>query len=203
MDRRTVLSGIGAGGVSLFGGCAGTTRRASDTPPETLAVVSVETVERFDPAFFVTASVTAVRPWITTDRTAIVELTLRNDGPFVHELVAGDGNRPVLSATTSVGDGQRIALPTATEPGSYPPATRRETTPTDGCWRLQAPVGFPTKEIRLTRLAPGDTVSLRTEVWGHHENDDCLPTGTFEFRETYRRRKDTIPIEWGFTLRLD
>lgn len=213
MNRRAALAAIGTGTVSVATGCtevglSGTrdTMKNEDTPPaEATRVVSVEAVEDFPTDLQLEASVGTTEPWVTRDHPAAIRIEIHNDSTTGYRLLAGEGDRRVFSTTVSTQRRPGLSLPTATDEDSYPPAARREMPPPDGCWTLGRPVGFPTREVRVTRLPAREKAAVRVEVWGHHENEVCFPTGRFDFSERYSLREPTEghPFEWGFTLRVE
>lgn len=204
MDRRGFLRGLAAGGLGLSAGCGRLGSESGVPPDDAVARVSVANVRRFAPGLSLSASVEAVRPWVTPNRTALVEITVHNDGVTPTEVVAGGGNAPVFSARASVGSSPRVALPTARDEESPPRATDRSGEADSVCWRLSEPVVFPEQVLYVSRIPPRDGASVTLEVWGHHRNETCLPTGAFRFEDRYEVRTGTDPVsfDWGFGIRV-
>lgn len=213
MNRRTALAAIGTGTASLITGCAeaglssdeNTVEDRGTPPDDATRVVSVEQVEDFPTDIQLEVSVSTTESWVTNSHPAAIRIGIHNDSMTGYTLLAGDGDRRILSTTASTQRHPGLSLPTATDGDSYPPAARRETPPADGCWTLADAVGFPTKEVRTTRVSAGKTAELHLEVWGHHENEVCFPTGEFDFTQAYTLQAPTEgpQFEWGFTLRVE
>lgn len=202
ISRRDLLRGLSVGGAAVSTGCGRLGGSDGVRPDDTIATVSVTNVRRFAPGVGLSASVEAVRPWVTPDRTALIELSFRNDWVTPVEVRVNGGKAPFLWNRASVGPPPKISLPTA--PDAASPLSSAGEKSESGCWRLRGPVTFPQSALVTSRIPPTDRVSVALQVWGHHENDGCLPTGTFRFEDQYQLPTvaGTPSFEWRFTLRI-
>ena len=150
------------------------------------------------PALPVWPSVDVVDPAATADGPPTLRATVENAADYPVEVgeeraivfayVASDG-RPGLTLLPAVDDGYEAVEP--------------------GCWRLAEPVAVA-GYYGVVRLAPGEAVDRRLEVWGSADGDGCLPTGRFHLSTAFagaRDRREGLDEQawqgtWGFTLEV-
>lgn len=202
ITRRDLLCGLSTGTVALSAGCGRLASENEVPPDDTIASVSVTNVREFAPGWGLSASVKAVRPWVTTDQTALIEIAFRNNGVAQAEVVVNEGEAPFLSERASIGPPPKVSLPTATDDESS--LARPRGSSNSGCWRLRRPVIFPQHARYFSRISPIDETSYTLQVWGHYQNEGCLPTGTFRFEDRYEVLTETgaTSFKWGFTIQI-
>lgn len=201
--RRSLLSSVLVGESALLSGCLGATGGGRDAPPEgATAAVEVASVGSLGPAIPVAAMVDVAYPWATADRPPAIEVALENESRRRLFVVAGDGDWQVLSDRASDQLRPGVAL-VGDDAGRSPPSER----PPDGCWKLADGTANPLRVRNLTELGPGETRSMRFEVWGDHRNAAgvCLPVGEFAFSESYAVESDpeATASDWTFSLRVE
>lgn len=207
MERRTVLSALGAGVVPLAGclGRASSGPHSTDTPPPTprdgrrqvrlASVGSVPADVPLDP------SVEVVRSAVTADRTARIRTTLTNTA-----------DAPVWNVTRirTLGDfvtrpgprDQRLLL--LVPDGQY------ETVRPD-CWRAdlgERAVNWVYSDVVApVRYDVDETKATAFDVYGHPENTGpCLAPGDYPVETRYGVSDDSDTdasewdYRWGFTI---
>lgn len=133
-------------------------------------------------------------PWITTDRTAALELEMTNEGSSTVE------THPLYTqgASSTAGEPGILVAETTRVQQSDPPSIDGE------CWDDPAPSApspeFTTENPPTLELAPEESGSVALVVYDDPSVEGCFPTGEYRFeRPSPLARMD---FRWGFTLRV-
>lgn len=133
-------------------------------------------------------------PWITTDRTAALELEMTNEGSSTVE------THPLYhkGASSTAGEPGILVAETTRVQQSDPPSIDGE------CWEDPAPSApspaFTTENPPTLELAPEESGSVALVVYDDPSVEGCFPTGEYRFeRPSPLARMD---FRWGFTLRV-
>lgn len=135
------------------------------------------------------------RPWITENRTAVLELEMTNEGSSTVET----SPLYVQGASADAGDPGVLVLGTSGIQQSSEPAHLDVE-----CWENPEPSvdqpSFSSANPPQVELAPGETGSFDLIVDDDPSVEGCFPPGTYRFE---RRNTDGgTSFRWGFTLEV-
>lgn len=181
-------------------------RHAGDEPPAPRRRLSIRRVDPVpDPA--ISLRVDLPRPVLTPSATATVRLALTATDAPVDVAAPRPGPFPPSHSEPTPA---WVLLPSADAP--RPPA--------DGLWRLPETDHAASERfdsLLTHRVAPGDPLTGRFELWSDRRADAPLPTGVFRFESGFTvapesrvdaapdrtesgDRRDPVAFDWGFTL---
>lgn len=211
MNRRTIVSALGANIVSLTGclgeASSGSDSTTTDTPTPTHAdsrrevgVTSIGTVPSGTP---LSHSVKVLRSGVNADQTAriAVEVTNTADQTVWNESrITAFGDFIIQKDA----DGQRLLL---LHPDVEYPTVSSE------CWRTEISEfrinHAYTNVVAKRRYEPGGTRTTKFDIYGHPENTGpCLPLGEYPSESLYVVRDDFYThtaeweYKWGFSLNV-
>ena len=229
MRRRELLASGGVALASALGaGCVAApstsaeppaepddaTETRTETPPDGFRRrVEIRNVASVPESPAVSLSVELANPWVTAERTASFDVTLRNDAgtprefgpPFVWK---ESGRSAVNPYPTMLGDhgmvDPGIVVKRAGTDGDASPPTCIGTDgkSTDELGSNQS--GAPTHE-----LGSGESLTWTYGVYDDPRFEGCVPPGDYRYEWTYRPRapgetpSDDSGFEWGFDLRIE
>lgn len=161
--------------------------------------VSVVNVSDISSAYPVELSVDLIRPTITSEETAVLEIVVRWTGSHEATLLFGDSKPIELPKISSESPPSLILYPRNpwVERDSFRPE----------CWQPDLDPDYSIGHglgLQRVTVTDGDVVSCKAEVWGDYRTDECLPPGEYSFTENLPV-KDADPNhrEWHFSLRLE
>lgn len=187
--RRTYLR-AGASALALSSaGCAAVTAPRADSDRPRVTLVSVSDTDDLP----VRLDVEITRPRATEDHPPQLRTRLVNTSETTVQVTEG-GSAHFEYATDE--SEAYVLLPH--EPGRF--------TAEPGCWRLIGEFGS-TAELWVLELPPDDPSALLLDLYGYHDREECLPTGTYRFETsisaTSRGRRRRPSSEWGFEVRIE
>lgn len=181
MHRREILATCTLG-VSALAGC--TSRGQTSPNPQKKREISTGDTKHELPAGL-EADVSVKRSQITAEKTALVEVTLRNTSSTSYSLLGGS-EFPFSSMGSE--DGAWLLLQ-----GENP--EKSDT----GCWKPKSHRHIGDSDIAYKyTVKAGDEYTGQFELWGNPEDDRCLPTGESWFVHKYRDMKRNL----GYSLRF-
>lgn len=192
MNRRRFLASVGGTGAAMMAGCTALSR--PDEPPvaATVELTNTNGVAPSAPLAFDASIVTStftVRDTDDPSHPAAVEVTLSNDGE--ESKTVATGHRRVFSTTRS-DDGVYSLL-------DHDRESEGNIKLADDCWQLKEELVYPAV-VRMTELAPGESSSIVLDVLTSHDADECLPSGTYVFSETYSIQGGDLSMNGSFEL---
>lgn len=202
MRRRRFLGWAGASTVGLSG-CLGAGSGTADDE-EAISVTTDEPPSEPNVGFGVTVEQRA-----TTEQPARLRITIHNrkgsDGVEKAQTIRAGPEPPISSHVGTGPDGAKLVLEPIYAEGMDSAGTHgggRCWYATEGLVSLLTDVD--TDERQNVTLDAGGGVFLTYYLLGHHENDPCIPAGTYRFESAeYGARDGPSDVEWGFDLTID
>lgn len=184
MQRRTVLRAVGVVGVGSASGCL------SDTLGDSFPSRSVSVTEPAVDQAYDTAIDVLKRSGISTDSTAMIDVTVHNERETARTYTGGS-QFPFAGKSTPTG----LVLE-----GEDPYHDPVETT---DCWSI-AVDGWPLFATSA-EIASGESLTTTLSIWDDADVEGCFPTGEYRFSDTLAAQngdESHVAIEWGFTVTI-
>lgn len=180
MHRRQVIAGIATSAGVVLTGCTALQSDSSDNP----------STDPDQNPFQFQATVVASDP--SNQKPPVIQIKVTNTDSTGHTLTISNDAFPFATAEASTSEKSLIL-------------TEEIPSKRDGdCWTGYAKV-LP--RISGRKFSPKESVSNKYAVLNSKDNEDCWPTGSFEFTETYyldpesaTSTEEGTAFTWGFTV---
>lgn len=183
MYRREILASCTLG-LSALSGCI--SRGQTSPDPQEQRKISVGDTEPDLPASL-EADVLIKRERITSEKTALVEITLHNIGSTAYTLLGGS-EFPFSRIGSE--DGAWFLLD-----GENPEKSG------SACWEPKSHRHIGDSDVAYEyTVEPDDEYAEQFELWGNPEDDICMPTGEFWFEHSYRDTERKMSYSWRFSV---
>lgn len=171
-------------------------REPAPRPDDARRSVEVVSSDELPDGAPLSASIRARRPWITEQRTALLELSTTNTGSSSRQVHPLHGD----AASSQTGESGVVLYGNRNVQARDDPTTYAES----DCWEDGAPttdeVEFTTGSPPTLDLAPGDTGSTVLVVADDPSAWGCFPPGRYRFED--RNIVAETEFTWEFTLEV-
>lgn len=194
MDRRGFLATLGGIGFATMAGCTAISDPSEPADAATAELAHVNGFAPSEPLSFDVSLVTnswTVRPTDGPSHPAQVEVTVTNDSD--EPKTVATGHREVFSTSRSDGGAYALIDEDRESEGNVLIA--------DECWQLEEELVYPAV-VMMMDLEVGESRSIVLDVVTRKGTDECLPTGTYVFSETYSIQDGDMSMNGSFQLEV-
>lgn len=189
MNRRTYLSALTLG----ITGCVSTPNTANikaNSNMDSQRTISIVSSSHVPAELKVTMDATVTEPLVTSDHTAAIKITLRNEAKTDRKFTGGS------EFPFSPGLSEPLGLVLLNEDSSR---GKRK----NGCWIVEGPDEWLTNAT-VAFLNPGETTSITMTVWDDPRHGTCFSPGKYRFSQHLSAEQsdgsESTTFGWEFTL---